>query len=357
MKKLTLSGVLGLSLAIVASASFAQALQKVVLLHSQPRITAAFAYSSSLPAYLGYFKEEGLEVEVNSTAGAAAAMQLVVGGRADAAIGNPSGAMIAVQKGADVRFYYTSIRGDIYGIGLPADSGLKTLADLKGKTIGVSSFASGGTNYVKGLLKTIGLEAVQDYSLVEVGVGARAAGAYKAKQIQAFSLWDEAYVSLSQGGIKIDKVIKDPRAKYFAVGSIVVKRSDLTERRQLLVGLARGIAKAQLFQETNPEATIRIHWKVYPQTARGGGSDEAIQKEVKVLAVRQQIMSRTAWDTTKFGDQPKEIIQKFQDYLVATEVLPESRDVENYYTNDLIGEINRFDRAAVVKQAREFRLP
>ena len=31
----------------------------------------------------GYFKEEGLEVEVNSTAGAAAAMQLVVGGRAD----------------------------------------------------------------------------------------------------------------------------------------------------------------------------------------------------------------------------------------------------------------------------------
>ena len=357
MRKLAFGCALLLSLAVVAGASFAQALQKVVLLHSQPQITAAFAYSSSLPVYLGYFKEEGLDVEVNSTKGAAAAMQLVVGGRADAAIGNPSGAMLAIQKGADVRFYYTSIRGDIFGIGLPADSGLKSLEDLRGKTIGVSSFASGGTNYAKGLLKTIGLEAGKDYDLVEVGVGARAAGAYKAKQITAFSLWDEAYVSLSQGGINVTNVLKDPRAKHFAVGSIVVKRSELSERRQILVGLARAIAKAQLFQETNPEATIRIHWKVYPQTERGGGSDEAVQNEVRVLAVRRPLMSRTAWDTTKFGDQPQEVIQKFQDYLIATGVLSKAMDVDNYYTNGLIDEINRFDRAAVVKQAKEYKMP
>lgn len=336
--------------------SAAQSLQKVTLLHSQPQITAAFAYSSSLPVYLGYFREEGLDVEVSPTKGAAAAMQLLVGGRADAAIGNPSGAMLAIQKGADVRFYYTSIRGDIFGVALPDDSGLKTLADLKGKTIGVSSFASGGTNYVKGLMKTIGLEAGRDYNIVEVGVGARAAGAYKSKQIHAFSLWDEAYVSLSQGGIPISNVIKDPRAQYFAVGSIVVKNADLKERRQMLVGLARAIAKAQLFQETNPEAAVRIHWKVYPQTARGGGSDEAIRNEMKVLAVRKDLMSRTAWNTTKYGDQPREVIQKFQEYLVATEVLPQAIEVERYYTNELIDEINRFDYAAIARQARGFRL-
>jgi NitT/TauT family transport system substrate-binding protein len=333
----------------------AQGLQKITLLHSQPQITAAFAYSSSLPVHLGYFREEGLDVEVNSTKGAGAAMQLLVGGRADAAIGNPSGAMLAIQKGADVRFYYTSIRGDIFGVALPADSGLKVLSDLKGKTVGVSSFASGGTNYAKGLLKTIGLEAGKDYDIVEVGVGARAAGAYKSRQINAFSLWDEAYISISQGGIPISTVIKDPRAQHFAVGSIVVKNADVKERRQMLVGLARAIAKAQLFQETNPEATVRIHWKNYPQTARGGGSEEAVKNEMKVLAVRKDIMSRTAWNTTKFGDQPREVIEKFQEYLVATEVLPQAMDVGRYYVNDLIDEINRFDHAAIIKQAREYR--
>jgi NitT/TauT family transport system substrate-binding protein len=356
MKRLAIGCALVMSLTITAGESFAQALQKVTLLHALPRISAAFAYSSSLPAYLGYFKEEGLEVEVNSTKGSGAAMQLVVGGRADAAIGNPSGAMLAIQKGADVRFYYTSIRGDIFGLGLPADSGLKTLQDLKGKTIGVSSFASGGSNYAKGLLKTIGFEAGKDYDLVEVGVGARAAGAYVSKQINAFSLWDEAYEALSQGGVPISTVIKDPRARNFAVGSIVVKSSDLTERRQMMVGLGRAIAKAQLFQETNPEATIRIHWKVYPQTSRDGGSDAAIQKEIKVLAVRRPLMSRTAWGTTKFGDQPKEVIGDFQDYLVATEVLSKAMDIDRYYTNDLIDEINRFDHAAIIKQAKEYKL-
>ncbi|MCC7487461.1 MAG: ABC transporter substrate-binding protein [Burkholderiales bacterium] len=344
------------ALALPAGGPAAQPLQKVTLLHSQPQITAAFAYSSSLPVHLGYFREEGLEVEVSPSKGAAAAMQLLVGGRADAAIGNPSGAMLAIQKGADVRFYYTSIRGDIFGIALPADSGLKTLADLKGKTIGVSSFASGGTNYVKGLMKTIGLESGKDYSIVEIGVGARAAGAYKSKQVDAFSLWDEAYVSIGQSGIPIAHVIKDPRAQSFAVGSIVVKNADFKEKRRMLVGLARAIAKAQLFQVTNPEATVRIHWKVYPQTARGGGSDEAVANEVKVLAVRTAIISRTAWGTTKFGDQPRKVMEGFQDYLVATEVLPQSLPVERYYTNDLIDEANRFDAAAVEKQAREYRL-
>jgi NitT/TauT family transport system substrate-binding protein len=348
--------VLTFALAASCGIASAQSLQKITLLHSQPQITAAFAYSSSLPVYLGYFKEEGLEVEVNPMAGAAAAMQLVVGGRADFAIGNPSGAMIAIQKGADVKFYYTSIRGDIFGVALPAETGMKTLADLKGKTVGVSSFASGGTNYVKGLMKTVGLEAGKDYNIVEVGVGARAAGAYRSKQIDAFSLWDEAYVTLQQNGIPFSQVIRDPRADGHAVGSILAKNADFTARRKTLIGVARAIAKAQLFQYTNPEAAIRIHWKVYPQTApRDGITDEAIKRELNVLSVRTKLISKNAMNTNKWGDLPRPVMEKFQAYLVETEVVPKAIDVATYYTNDLIDEINKFDEAAVTRRAREFK--
>jgi NitT/TauT family transport system substrate-binding protein len=357
MKWIATSFALMLVLSGHAENARAQALQKITLLHSQPQITSAFAYSSSLPAYLGYFKEEGLEVEVNPMPGAAAAMQLVVGGRADFAIGNPSGAMIAIQKGADVRFFYTSIRGDIFGVALPAESGMKSLADLKGKTIGVSSFASGGTNYAKGLMKTIGLESGRDYNIVEVGVGARAAGAYRSKQVDAFSLWDEMYVSLQQGGISFSNIIRDPRADGHAVGSILAKNADYTARRKTLIGVARAIAKAQLFQYTNPEAAIRIHWKAYPQTApREGVTDVAVKRELNVLAVRTALISKNAMKTNKWGDVPRDVMEKFQAYLVETEVLPKAQDVGTYYTNDLIDEINKFDEAAIIKQAREFKL-
>jgi len=357
MKRRAFNGLAAASGLGVAFGVGAQAAQKVVLLHSQPQITPAFAYSSTLPAVLGYWKEEGLDVEVNPTAGAAAAMQLVVGGRADFAIGNPSGAMLAIQKGADVRFYYTSIRGDIFGLALPEGSGLKTLTDLRGRTIGVSSFASGGNNYVRGLLRTVGMEAGKDYTVAEIGVGARAASAYQSKQVHAFSLWDEAYVSLAQAGIPFSTVITDPRAEFHAVGSILAKNADFKERPKLLVGVARAIAKAQLFQLTNPEAAVRIHWKALPQTApRTGITDDAVREQVKVLAVRTRLISKDVWGTRRWGDIPRPAIEKFQSYLVETAALPQALDVSRYYTNDLIDEINRFDEAAVIRQAKAFRL-
>ena len=134
-------------------------------------VSASFAADSSLPAYLGLWKEEGLTVEVNTTPGTAAALQLVIGKQADMAVGNAFASMSPRQKGAKVTSYYTSLRGDIYGVALPEGSGLQKLADLKGKVVGVSSFASGGHPYVRALLAAEGLEVGKDVTLAEIGVG------------------------------------------------------------------------------------------------------------------------------------------------------------------------------------------
>jgi len=342
----------GLTLALLSPSL---ALEKITLAQGIPQLTPAFAFSSSVPTELGFFKEEGLEVEVATTPGTAAAMQLVVGKRVDVAMGNPIGAMIAIQKDADVIVYYTSQRGDIFGIGLPESSGLKSLKDLKGKSIGVSSFASGGTNYAKGLLSQAGL-AENEYNLVEVGVGARAVQALKSDQVQALSLWDEVYVQMAQIGIKMSKVIQDPRAGQFLGASLVVSRDDLVKRRKVFVGLARAIIKGQIFHENNPEATVRIHWKVYPQSApRDGVTDEEVKKAVEVIKIHTDMQSRNAGGTGRFGDMPREGLEKFQEYLVATGVLPGPIDVGRYATNDLIAEINDFDADAVAKMAREYK--
>ena len=64
--------------------------EKITLIHSVPQLTSLFSFGSSIPIDLGFWKEEGLEVEALPAPGAAAAIQLVVGGRATAAIANPS---------------------------------------------------------------------------------------------------------------------------------------------------------------------------------------------------------------------------------------------------------------------------
>jgi len=78
--------------------------------------------------------------------------------KADVTSANPGTAITAVHKGEDLVVFYTSLRGDIFGIAFPEGSGLKEIKDLKGKTIGVSSFASGGTNYIRALLTQAGLK-------------------------------------------------------------------------------------------------------------------------------------------------------------------------------------------------------
>jgi NitT/TauT family transport system substrate-binding protein len=346
---------LGLGLAVAAAATPAISQEKITLAHALPNLSPSFAIASSLPVALGYWKEEGLDVDVVTTPGASAAMQLVVGGRADAAWGNPTGAMVAIQRGAPVKFYFVSLRGDIFGIGLPKGSGLKALNDLKGKTVGVSSFASGGANYAKALLKQSGL-AESDYSMVEIGVGARAAAALRSGQVQALSLWDEAYKQMEENGIAMDSVITDERASSLIAGSIVTRNEEFDKRRKMLVGLARGIAKAQLFQEHNPEASVRIHWKVYPQNApRAGITDEEVKKAAVVIDVRRKIQSQGALGTGRFGDVPLDHLKKFQSYLVETNQLPEVVDVNRYYTDDLIAEINNFNKEDIIRQAKSYK--
>jgi NitT/TauT family transport system substrate-binding protein len=207
---------------------------------------------------------------------------------------------------------------------------------------------------MKGLLSQAGFTE-RDYTLAEIGVGARAASALKSGQVQALSMYDEAYAQLEQAGLKMSTIIRDPRAKNYISGSIVVQNEEFATRKSLLIGLARGIAKGQIFQETNPEAAVRIHWKVYPTTApRAGVTEEEVQKAVKVNKASTRLVARNAVGTNRFGDMPQERMADFQRYLVETGVLSKEIDVSNYYTEDLIPEINAFDAAAIETLAKSY---
>ena len=69
----------------------------------------------------------------------------------------------------------------------------------------------------------------------------------------------------------------------------------------MLAGVARGIAKATVFGLANPEAAVRIHWKLYPASKPQSGDDanmgarplrRAIQKYVEDPVSELLIQSR-----------------------------------------------------------------
>jgi NitT/TauT family transport system substrate-binding protein len=165
------------------------------------------------------------------------------------------------------------------------------------------------------------------------------------------------YARLNQAGVQLQPAIVDPRAKDLFASNLVVRDEDLKTKRDILIGIARGIAKAQVFSQANPEAAVRIHWKVYPQSApREGVTDKAVKDEAAVLAVREKLYARNAVGTNRFGDIPADNVAAVQKYLVETGQLDKTLDVSDYYTNALIDEINRFNAADVETRAKSIKI-
>src|SRR5262245_45714653 len=81
----------------------------------------------------GYFADEGLDVEFTLPPSGTQAAQQVIAGGADIALVTPEPVIIGATKGTDLT-YFASYYGDwIYSLATLDGSGIKKVADLKGK--------------------------------------------------------------------------------------------------------------------------------------------------------------------------------------------------------------------------------
>jgi NitT/TauT family transport system substrate-binding protein len=163
---------------------------------------AAFYYLPlTIAEQLGYFKAEGLEVEISDFAGGSRALQAVVGGSADVVSGAFEHTINLQSKGQTFQAFVLQGRAPAIsmGVSLKTMPHYKTVADLKGKRIGISAPGS-STNMVANLiLSRAGLKA-GDVSFIGVGTAAGALSAFRSGQIDAMSNVDPIMTMLEQKG-------------------------------------------------------------------------------------------------------------------------------------------------------------
>lgn len=172
---------------------------------------AAFYYLPlTISEQLGYFKAEGLEVEISDFAGGARALQALVGGSADVVSGAYEHTINMQSKNQFIQSFVLLGRAPqiAMGVSTKAMPNYKTLADLRGKKIGVSAPGS-STNMVANLvLSRAGIKA-SEVSYVGVGTSAGALAALRSGQIDAMSNTDPVMTMLEQKGDV--KIISDTR--------------------------------------------------------------------------------------------------------------------------------------------------
>jgi NitT/TauT family transport system substrate-binding protein len=159
---------------------------------------------------LGYFKNEGLEVTIVDFAGGSRALQAMIGGSADVVSGAFEHTINMQVKGQRLRAFVLQGRAPqiVLGINPKTLPAYKTVADLKGKKIGVTAPGSSTNVLANFVLAKVGLKP-SDVSIIGVGAGSGAVAAMRSGQIDAMSNLDPVVTLLLRSGDM--KVVTDTR--------------------------------------------------------------------------------------------------------------------------------------------------
>lgn len=223
-------------------------------------------------------------------------------------IPSPEAVPIARQPDKNIRLvhFYNYNRHNIYTVVVSEASPVRAWADLRGKILGVSSIASIGTALAEASLRAFGVNS-------------------------AFT-------------------------KFFSNG-IVAREEFLQANPDALAALGRAVAKATVFAMENPEAAVRIHWKVYPDAKpKGLGEDKALKDAVFLLKEGLKIFDFKEGDRLRrWGAWDAEEWQRFADAMVELGVVKAKVPPTEVYMNAFVERFNAFDAAKVRAQARAYR--
>jgi NitT/TauT family transport system substrate-binding protein len=172
---------------------------------------AAFFYLPlTISEQLGYFKAEGLDIEISDFAGDARALQAIVGGAADICSGAFEHTISLQSRSQMFQSFVLQGRAPQIAFGVSSKNmpDYKSITDLKGKKIGVSTPGSSSSMMANLVLARGGLKA-SDVSFIAVGTSAGALSALRSGQIDAMSNTDPVMTMLEQKGEV--KIISDTR--------------------------------------------------------------------------------------------------------------------------------------------------
>ena len=312
---------------------------------------------ATLAKALGYYEEEGLDVEIVPGQSSATTAQLLLSGRADIGLAQPD--PVVIQRANNriplVSFYAVCRRGTNRFVVNP-DSPIQSVRDLKGKKVGVNDLGSGGVIYLRARLKEAGMSA-NDVQLMTVGYGTPFYEALKNHNVDAEVSFTGGIARQQMAGyaVRMLPATPDEMNQYsfnlFATQSFIDKNPDVIAR------MGRAVTKATVFLMTNPEAAVHIFWKQYPDRApKDLNNPKALQNDLAIIKAEIREMAADELPVNfKWGSQDAATFAKIQAYLADAGQIPKPISPTDFFTNVFADQYNQFDHQAIVNQAKNWK--
>lgn len=282
----------------------------------------------------GYFAEEGLTVSVEALDGSGAIMQAILSGQAEVGLPSPGPFLQGVNEGADLVSVYTLFQSNVFALVTLPDSGITTLADLDGETIGVGTIDGGEVPFVRAMLaQEAGLEE-GDYELLAVGDGGTAAVALEGGDVVAYAAAFPDVAILKLKGLDVVDLISEDFASFFD-SLVVMQRGFVEENPEIVEGFGRAIARATQWGFDNPDQVIDITSQEFPEEAEDVALTQAFLEETISL------FELPPEADGQFGYAVPEFVDRYVRFLVEQGELDEMPDT-SVFVNDFVAAYNDF---------------
>ncbi|MGV9778543.1 ABC transporter substrate-binding protein [Streptosporangium sp. NPDC003464] len=207
----------------------------------------------------GFFKAEGLTVDIQVVQGGAQAQQSLFGGSLDATQTNYVSTFLATAAGNKPKIISDLYQAtpNSFNLMVAKDSSIKTPADLKGKKIAVNSLRNIGTLAVTSVLKTHGLTD-KDVEFLEFPFPDMAG---KLEQGVVDAAWmTEPHLTAVQkniGAQKLADTMVDSTAD-FPIAGVIVTEDFAAKNPKTVAAFQRAVAKAQQISASDRKAVEEI---------------------------------------------------------------------------------------------------
>lgn len=341
MKHLSKMGLMAMATALVASMAPAQDLTTVNAI--MPKQRSANYFPLIVGEALGYFAEEGIEVNLLPSETPIPFVNFVRNGEADIAMMDPAEVLTAVAAGAEIKVIYEVMQTAPDGIAVADQSDVQDMAALKGRTVGLVTERDMVT--MKIALDAVGLTEADVTPVVVGEAGPTLAAAFRDQTVAAIAGSGPDWLAIRANGQEI-RLITPADVSNKPGNTFVVSAAATAEKREVLEGFMRAWSKGMYVAQIDPEVVAKIAMTAVPEE----WEDPNFGQQYLNNAMRLNVSV-----TEKKGDLQTEIWSGIQPAMIKFGVIGEAVEPSVFLDPTFIDPANDWSAEEVQQEVADWR--
>jgi NitT/TauT family transport system substrate-binding protein len=344
---------LGLVFAVAAALISAASPARCELVRIRVASPSYWAATDSAPMFgkkLGFFAKEGLDPEFVAVEGGSVLIPQIANKSIDFGFPSLDLLLVALDKGEPypVKAVYNFMRAQVWEFVALRNSPVKSLADLKGRKLGVGALSWGNLPLDRVILRESGVEWMKDVEIIPVGMGPAAWRRLTTGDIDVLNLFRAQTSAMEVSGVPIKRLpLPDDYAHLFSNG-YVTSDDMIANHPQMIAGFGRALAKSYYACMQNEVACIKAYWDYNPSSKPPADKEAAfIEQNLKMRAIDRGTFTQ-GLNGHNWGEYDPAAWRSLAAMMHEGEQIKNaSLPVDRLFTNQFVAAYNQWDPAAV----------